>query len=352
MLTWAILACSIRIVNQILSTIVNQPVRSLIVLFAVISAAVGITGGCASQGGSTAFENGRLVIRGDRPHAAIAGSSTPATIDGVPVSWDELLPILSETSGGTALEELAFDRLLGREAERRGIVVTEEDVENEQALLAQSIGDAAGANASTIDRLVDDVRRARGLGSARYAALLKRTAILRRLSADEVHITNAAVEQMHQIRHGVRLRARILTVASEQTASDVRRRLESGESFGEIAAELSTDSSAARGGIIEPISPADPTYPSGIRAALRVLIPGQISPIIALDSGYAILGLEERIESDGVDIESVRGDLERAVRLRQERLAMNTLADRILDAADIAVFDPHLAQSWRYRQGR
>ena len=317
-------------------------------MLAMLTASVG----CGSPRGSTQVRDGRLVIRADRSSTPIVSSSTPATIDGVPVSWDELLPFLSEAGGGVALEELAFDRLLESEAWRRGIVITGSDTDREEALLARTISEAAGADASTSDRLLLDVRRARNLGPARYAALLARTATLRRLVADEIHITNAAVEQMHRIRHGVRFRARLITVISEGAADVVRQRLITGEPFGEIAAELSTDTSAARGGIIEPISPADPTYPSGLRAALSVLTPGEISPIIALNAGYAIVRLDERIEPDEVSIEAVRKDLERAVRLRQERLAMNILAERLLDAADIIVFDPHLVHSWRSRRGR
>lgn len=321
-------------------------------IIAALVLGTGLLTGCAGDAGSTATRDGRLVIRGDRPRATIVSSATPATIDGVPVTWDELLPILSETGGGVALEELAFDRLLAREARRLGIVITEADTKREESLLAESIGRATGADATTIDRLLHDVRRARSLGPARFAALLTRTATLRRLVADEVHVTNAAVEQMFRIRHGERFRARLITVANTRTAEDVRRRLVSGEPFGEIASEYSTDASAERGGLIEAISPADPTYPSGLRAALRVLEPGEISPILALDGGFAIVRLEERIEPDGVAMGSVRDGLERAVRLRQERLAMNALGTRLLDSADITVFDPHLAQSWRYRQDR
>jgi len=321
------------------------------VLAFLLAVAAGCVG-CGSSGGTVSERDGRLVVRSDRAGAPIVGDETPATIGGDAVTWDELLPVLSEIAGGEALEELAFDRLLGREAERRGIVITEADMRREEALLAETIGQAAGADASTTERLLLDVRRARNLGPARYAALLKRTAILRELVAGEVHITNAAVEQMHQIRHGERYRARIITVSSERTAEDVRRRLLGGEAFGELAAEISTDSSAERGGVIGAISAADPTYPSGLRAALRTLDPGAVSPIIALDGVYAVVRVDERIGPDGVALETVRGELERAVRLRQERLAMNERGRRLLAGARVTVFDPALSRSWRNRNAR
>ncbi|MCB9838873.1 MAG: peptidyl-prolyl cis-trans isomerase [Phycisphaeraceae bacterium] len=313
---------------------------------------VAAASGCGAERGSAVSDDGRLVARRDRPASSIVRSSTPATIDGEPVTWDDLLPILSEAAGGEALEELAFDRLLAREAEREGIVITEDDTRREEALLAESIGQAAGADAATAQRLLLDVRRARNLGPARYAALLKRTAILRRLVAEEVHVTNAAVEQMFEIRHGERFRARIITVASERTAEDVRRRALGGEPFGELAAEFSTDSSAERGGLIESISAADPTYPSGLRAALRAAEPGGVGPVIALDGAYAVVRVEARIAPDGVNLDAVRGELERAVRLRQERLAMGVLGERLLEGARITVFDRGLSRSWEDRRDR
>jgi len=324
------------------------------VVLVCAAAAIAPFGGCESggRGSISTGDDGRLVIRGDRPRAAIVGSSTPATIDGEPVSWEELLPILSETAGGEALEELAFQRLLGREAERLGIVVTPADTRREEDLFAETIGRATDADPETIERLMREVRRERRLGPARYAALLKRTAILRKLVADEVRVTNAAVEQMYEIRHGERSRVRIITVASERTAESVRRRLLAGEPFGELAAEFSTDASAERGGVIEAISTADPTYPSALRAAVRVLEPTELSPIIALDSGYAVVRLDEQIPADGTRLETVRGALERAVRLRQERLAMSEYGARLLDSAGITVFDQHLQQSWRWRRDR
>jgi len=331
-------------------------VRSIAIMsvgWCCVGVAAACLPGCASSSPpSTRAENGRLIISGDRPRAAVVPNDTPATINGEPVSWRQLLPILSEAGGGVALEEITFDILLGRAAERAGVAVTPEDIKREETLLARTIGRTADADDETAARLLRDVRRARSLGSARYNALLRRTAILRRLVADEVNITNAAVEQMHAIRHGERFRARLITVNSESAAELALRRLREGEPFGEVAAALSTDASAARGGVIEPISPADPTYPSSLRAALKALEPGRLSPIVALDSGYAVLLLEERIEPDGVALGEVREELEQAVRLRQERMAMNAYAQRLLERADVVVFDPHLSQSWRHRRDR
>ncbi len=334
----------------------NRNSRLLGAAAVVAFAAMGTGCETGSRGSLETTDDGRLIIRdgwrGDRPRASIAGAGTPATINGDSVTWNDLLPILSETAGGAALEEFAFNRLIEEAAVREGIVITPEDTQREQAYFAETISQSTDADPELVARLMAEVRRERNLGPARYAALLKRTAILRKLVADDVHVTNAAIEQMYEIRYGERFQARIITVASERTADDVRRRLLLGEPFGELAAEISTDASAERGGVIGAISPADPTYPSGLRAALRVLEPTELSPIIALDSGFAVLRLDEKIPAEGVGIASVRSSLERAVRLRQERLAMNEYGARLLDRADISVFDPHLSQSWRTRRDR
>ncbi len=268
------------------------------------------------------------------------------------MTWETLRPLLAEAAGGLVLEEVVFDVTLAEEARRQGVAISADDIAREERLLARTLGGAAGADEAATARHIEDVRRARGLGDVRYRALLERTALMRRLVAGEVRLTEAALAQMHETVHGERCRVRIITVVDPAGASEALRRLRAGEPFGEVAAALSTDPSAARGGIVEPISPADPSYPAGVRAALRTLTPGALSDPIGIDTGFAIVLLEERVAPDGVTIVEDRAGLEEAVRLRQERAAMSRLAERLLAGADVAVFDPRVEQAWRMRRER
>ena len=58
------------------------------------------------------------------------------------------------------------------------------------------------------------------------------------------------------------------------------------------------------------------------------------------------------IGGDKVTLEQVRPQLERLVRLDQERLLMDRLARRLLQRATVMVIDGALRNSWDTRRGR
>src|SRR5579883_1644179 len=79
---------------------------------------------------------------------------------------------------------------------------------------------------------------------------------------------------------------RLIVVNSAAEAGALRRQLESGADFAVLAREKSTDATAADGGLLGTVDPA--SLREEIRAAIRGLAPGQLSPVFRLPSGYAI----------------------------------------------------------------
>lgn len=278
----------------------------------------------------------------ERP-AAIVGGET--------VTWSDLAPALAEAAGGPIVEEVALDRLLRREMTLRGLTLAPDAIQKEQELIAQTVAQTAGVDAASQGDLVLELRRTRGLGEQRFAMLLRRNAMLRLMVRDEVVVSAEDVRQAHEIRYGQRFQTRIVLVRTERDAADAMARLRGEgrpkESFGEVAGAVSIDPSRFRGGLLGAISPADPSYPLAIRRAVTTLAPGALSPVIALDQGYAIVGVDEVIPATGTDFESVAASLEREVRLLRERVSMDRLASQLLRAANITVLHPSLDWSWR-----
>ncbi len=277
----------------------------------------------------------------------------PVMVDGEPVSWDEMRATLSEAAGAAAVEEIALSRIVEAEFSRRGLQLTEADLRRERESVERSLA-AEGAGSDSAAEMLSRIRRSRGLGPARFDGLLRRNAMLRQLVQAEVVIDEEQVRTAHAVRHGPRCRARIIVVSSEREAAQARSRVEGAAdrrgAFIEEAIARSTDPSAPRGGLLEPISPADPAYPVSVRRALEALRAGELSPVVALENGYALLLLDERTEGDGTPIEAVRPELERLLRIRQERVLMDRTASQMLETARITVFDPSLEWSWRTRR--
>lgn len=290
------------------------------------------------------------------------GRQPAAVIDNEPVSWDELRAALGEASGGAVVEELVLDRLVRREMTDRNITLTPAEVARERELFDDQLRrsvvapDGAAGGGSVGDqapKLLAQLQRSRGLGPTRFNALLERNASLRRLVRDDVLIDEPAITRELESRFGPRVRCRIIVTGTESEAARARARLDDGspglsDRFAAQARAISLDPSASRGGLLEPISAADLSYAAAVRSALRNLPAGQLSPIIVLDNGFAILLGEGDAPAQPIPA-SARASIESELRLRQERIAMDRLAQRLMNSAQITVFDPSLGWSWQNR---
>lgn len=318
--------------------------------------------GCGSSGGAISIPDDRGeagvdegLTRSERLVEARAPSRDtnerpPVLLNGVPIGWTELTPMLAEAGGAQVIQEAALDRLLSEALAREGMAITESDIRRERDLLAELV-ETRGPSS----RVLGDLRRVRGLGEERFRRTLARNAALRTLVAPGIEITEEDLRVAHAVDHGPKVRIRLIVAPTESSARSARAAVGGGPDrrarFTEQATLVSTDVSARAGGLVEPFSLDDPSYPVGLRAVLRGLQPGDLTPVVALDrGGFAIALVEGIIPGDGRSLGSVRGELERQVRLREERLAMDRLARSLLSDATITVFDPHLMWSWRGRE--
>lgn len=265
------------------------------------------------------------------------------------VTWDRLRPVLAEIAGNAAMQEVLLDALLERRARERGIVPDDATIAREEATLRAYLDrDAAKA-----DRLLAEVRARQGLGPVRWRALLRRNAILRALVAHDVEVQEAQVAAAHDAAHGPRRGARVIAVPDLRAAQAVADRLARGDRFEDLAAELSTDPSATRGGLVNPMSRLDPSVPAAVREALWAIAePGGTSPPVLVGSGYLLVRRGADLPGDGITLEAVRADAERAVRLAQERARMDALAQDMLRGAAPTFLDESLGDAWnRVRTG-
>jgi len=302
------------------------------------------------------------------PETDAAASDKPlAYVQGAPVRRDQVFRPLIETAGGQVLAELVLDRLVQDRLDARGLTLTEADLTEERQRVQRALSgeqdDENQYDENQAARLLRELRRQRGLGDTRFKQLVRRNAGLRKLVADDVDVTEQSLKQAYKRRFGPRYRARVITVDQLREASRLRKRVLTGEArFADLAAIHSTDASADRGGLLAPISPADPTYPAAIREGLQRLAqqaatqpatqpatpPAKpVSEVIALDEGFALLQLEEKIAAEPVEFADVKRRLRDAVRLELEQRLMRQLARNMLSDADVVVLDPALGKSWR-----
>jgi len=277
-----------------------------------------------------------------------AAGAVVAIVDGQTVPWSALRPLLTEAAGGQILSEWVVDSKLSAALRGAGLQITAADVAKERQLMLSQLAPDADQSVRLLQRL----RETRGLGPVRFARLLERNAGLRKLAAPKVQVTPAMVQAAWQQAYGEKSVVRMILVDSLVEAQAVIRRVNAGESFVDLAMQLSKDESRRQGGLLPAISAQDATFPQSIRDVSARLGVGQVSNAIQLDRGFAILRGERKISAAGLPLAQVEDALGRQVRLRQERNLMQQQVRVFLQEADVSILDGEMARIWKQQRGR
>ncbi|HZW07580.1 MAG TPA: peptidyl-prolyl cis-trans isomerase [Phycisphaerales bacterium] len=304
---------------------------------AAVLVAAGL-GGCATGGG-----NARSGGADQRP---------AALMDGREVRWGDLLPGLAELAGGQVLEEVVLDALLERRCAERGVEVGPEEIALERALLIESLD----ASADRAEEMLRVVRSSRGLGEARFAGALRRSAMLRALAGEDASEVAAEVKRAERALKEERSVVRVIVTANEAAASTARARVvERGDAadamrFAAVAAELSDDESAAVGGLVGEVTASDSRLPAALRSAVARTASGQVTPVVSTGTGFAIALVERRLPGREALTAEELTRLQRTVRTTVQRRAMERLARAVLADARVVPMDRGLGWSWDQRR--
>lgn len=288
----------------------------------------------------------------ERTVPAAGPSEKPAAlVNGRAVGWERLRPGLAELAGGQVLEEAVLDELLERRCQERGIVVDQAMVAAERALLIESL-DPSPDRAEDLLRVIRSSRR---LGDERFSALLRRSAMLRAL-VGPVKVPEAAVAQAVALRTGERSVVRIIGTRTEADAAAARELVGTGAGgvvdpmrFATVAADVSTDESAARGGLVEPISAEDSNLPAALRRAVTQTQTGKMTPIVSTGEGFLVALVERRLPArEPLSVAEVDA-LRRELGVRMQRVEMERLGREVLLGAEVVPMDRGLGWSWSQR---
>jgi foldase protein PrsA len=280
--------------------------------------------------------------------AARSPENAVALLGDEAVTESQLRQAWVEAAGGQVLAEWVLDRAVSRRLASQGVTLTPADLQRERDLFQRSLS----TDAREAAELAASVRERRGLGPVRYETLIRRNAGLRRLVEPRVAPTPAQLAQGYELRHGPSFEARLIVTPTLREAQAALEELGKGAAFVDVVLRHSTDVSRRQGGLLPPVSPADESFPSAVRRALSNLSAGAVSDPVAIEGGFAILKLERVIPGDGRSIEAVREELEREVRLQNERIEMQRLARELLRAADVVVLDRGLKAGWEAARER
>ena len=265
-----------------------------------------------------------------------------AVVNGQTIDREQLSNECLARYGIEALEGLVNRQLIFNETQRLGIVITDQDIE-------QEIETTAAKFNLPKDRYLKVLADERNIELDRYRQMIWMELSLRQIASRDITVTREEIDRMLEAEIGPKVQVRMISLLDRGQADEVLALAKANpEDFGRLAKEYSKDRNfAAVMGLVPPIRKhvGDPTL-EGIAFAMK---PGEISDVIEIANQFLILKCEQQIP--GFDITpEIRQQAEAKIveHLTQEK--MNESADRLLKELTTRVdivnvySDPQLAQ--------
>jgi parvulin-like peptidyl-prolyl isomerase len=245
---------------------------------------------------------------------------------------------LIEAHGLNFLAKVAQLELAKKEAVKRGIVVTPEDVAaetdrylnglfneerdpvlrqmNNELEKATASGDTAKVQQLKQDlhrerfRLLDQLLQQQKLTRPDFDLVMQTNTYLRKIATSIVtkdKITDENLLTAFNMLYGEKVQVRHIALANRQEAMEAQRRLAGGEPFEQVARAMSRNQqSGALGGELPPLTRNNEAYPQQFRDVAFGLTEGQVSDVVVAANGYHLIKLEKRIAPKVVKFEDVK----------------------------------------------
>lgn len=259
----------------------------------------------------TACNNGKAIVESD------AGN----------ISQDEFYQTLKDRYGESTLKELVYKQVLSDKYK-----VSDKEVDNALKKYKDAYGDnfqswLAQMGISSEDKLKD---------------ILKFSLLQEKAAKDKIKVTNDELKEQYGIETKT-VTARHILVADEETAKQVKQRLDNGEDFAALAKELSIDTATAKkGGDLGELNPDQ--LDREFTVAAYKLKENEISDPVKTDYGYHIIQATKVTEKKDVKpFDKMKSELEDKV--KQSKLDSTTVqkaVDEAVKNADVKINDKDL----------
>ena len=266
-----------------------------------------------------------------------------AVVNGEAINRQQLAQECLSRYGVDALEAMINRQLIFNECQRRGIHITEQDVDAEIERMATKFS-------LPRDRWIEVLEQERGIPLDRYQQMVWMELSLRRIAAADLVIDPAEVDKRLEAEIGAQVQVRMISLRTRSRAEEVLELAKANpEEFGRLAKDFSEDpNSASARGLIPPIRRhvGDPA----LEQAVFSLNEGEISGIIEVASQYLIVQCERIIPPRTITLDVRRQAEQRIIDYLTDK-KVGELADRLLNQLQSQVQivnvynDPKLSQT-------
>ncbi|MCM3573369.1 MULTISPECIES: peptidylprolyl isomerase [Mesobacillus] len=240
------------------------------------------------------------------------------------ITKEELYQSMKEKYGEQALQELLYQKVLAENYE-----VTDKEVEEKVAELKEELGE----NFELVlqqNQLKDEEE---------LKEVLKDQLLMEKAALKDVKVSEDEVKKRYE-EYKPEIKASHILVEDEKTAQEVKKKLEEGAKFEDLAKEYSQDpGSAAQGGDLGFFGPGK-MVPEFEEAAYALEV-NKISEPVQSQHGFHIIKVTEKKEKESY--EEMKDELEYELKLAQlDQNKIQEVLKRELEAADVKIKDKDL----------
>ncbi|MGM9927449.1 MAG: peptidylprolyl isomerase [Bacillus sp. (in: firmicutes)] len=235
-------------------------------------------------------------------------SDVVASVDGEKITKDELYDIMAASYGANTLESLINEKVINLEAEKEGVTVSDDEIQEELDAFIESYGGEDTFNSAleysgmTLDEFKEQI--------ANYQKIEK-------LLAPQIEITEEEMEEYFEENKdsydtAEQVEASHILLEDKETAQKVLDLLNDGGDWDELAAEYSTDTSNAEdGGDLGYFASGDMV--EEFEKAAWALDVDEISDIVETDYGFHIIKVTGKKEAEEAVFEDYKEEIEEAL---------------------------------------
>ena len=240
------------------------------------------------------------------------------------ITKEELYQSMKEKYGEQALQELLYQKVLAENYE-----VTDKEVEEKVAELKEELGE----NFELVlqqNQLKDEEE---------LKEVLKDQLLMEKAALKDVKVSEEEVKKRYE-EYKPEIKASHILVEDEKTAQEVKKKLDEGAKFEDLAKEYSQDpGSAAQGGDLGFFGPGK-MVPEFEEAAYALEV-NKISEPVKSQHGFHIIKVTEKKEKESY--EQMKDELEYELKLAQlDSNKIQEVLKRELDAANVKIKDKDL----------
>ncbi len=310
---------------------------NIISLVCIAAISLAALAGCEEPANGISAKNSAEMVGSSVPQTQPADKDVMATVDGEPIYMDALHELLVESNGMATAQQLIANKLVDQQAAQADIGVTDADIETRiQSALDSMLPESSGREQQ--ERVLESMLAQRGLSRSLWLLSMRRNAILAKIAAPQVKITDELLEAAFANEYGRAVQVRHIQVATPTEAQEVLAELEKGADFSELARRLSKNPASARnGGLLPWVTAKTPRIPPVLATAAMALTEvGEIPDPIQMGTAFHVLKLDQVRQAQDIALESVRDELTAKVQEEQIVQIADLMLRDLLESAQMS----------------